>query len=345
MFSNLFGNRSAKKNIYFGFLSLLILWFICVNVDIAFMFFASIAFACALAPLVDKLSEKMSRTWAATIVLVGLLVILALFIIPIFVLGIYQIGTFASAFPSYVDNLDDVLKQLPIAHSLGIDNLNTDEIMNAFATSSADTIDIVMDFVKGISSAFLYIFTSIIFLFFLLADKKAVKGKLLKMFPAEMREKTAKIFKTISEKLGGYVVAQAVVSGSVWVTMTLGLLLFGINYAFILGLIAGVLSIIPVVGSGLSLVICLIATYEAGIKSMIIVAVLFTISHFIENHVVRPYVYSKFLSLHPIIIFLALFIGAKYAGVTGVIFAPPIAMALCILLDELYMNKMDEQQE
>ena len=145
------------------------------------------------------------------------------------------------------------------------------------------------------------------FLFFFLSDKKLVKNNFLKLFPSEIREKTDDILSNISKKLGGYVVAQTLVSGSVWITMTLGLLIFKIKYALLLGLIAGVLSIIPVVGSALSLVICLIACYEAGIKTLIIVTVLFTISHFIENHIARPWVYSKFLNLHPIIIFLALF--------------------------------------
>ena len=77
-------------------------------------------------------------------------------------------------------------------------------------------------------------------------------------------------------------------------------------------------------------------------KTMIIVTVLFTISHFVENHVVRPYVYSKFLNLHQIVIFFALFIGAKYAGVLGVLLAPPMVMAFLILFEELYLKNMDK---
>ena len=215
-----------------------------------------------------------------------------------------------------------------------------DAIMSSFADSTGVIFEKATDFIKGIGSTFLYIFTALIILFFLLTDKKQVDDCCYRLLPKEVREKASNLIKNICEKLGGYVNAQFLVSGSVWITMTIGLLIFKINYALILGLIAGLLSLLPIIGSAISLVICLIATYEAGIKPMIIVTILFTISHFLENHVVRPYIYSKFLDLHPIIIFLALFIGGKYAGVTGVLFGPPMAMALCILIDELYAKRM-----
>ena len=249
--------------------------------------------------------------------------------------NISQIIDFIENFPKYIENLDNSLMAIPFFKAMHI-SLDTSEVMSSFAASSTEMINSIVDFVKSASSAFLYIFTSVVFMFFFLADKDIISKGFLKFFPVEIRQKAGDIINTILEKLGGYVVAQFIVSASVWIVMTIGLLIFHINYALILGLIAGVLSIIPVLGSALSLIICLIATYESGIWALIIVTVMFTLSHFVENNVVRPWVYSKFLNLHPIIIFLALFVGAKYAGVVGVIFAPPMAMALCILIDELY---------
>ena len=60
------------------------------------------------------------------------------------------------------------------------------------------------------------------FLFFFLSDKKPVKNAFIKLFPSEMREKTENILSTIAKKLGGYVIAQVFVSGSVWLTLTIG---------------------------------------------------------------------------------------------------------------------------
>lgn len=331
----------TKKNVYFLILFALFLFFFIKNPDVALMFFVAIIFACSLSPLVDRMSKKMSRGIASTIVLTGLLIVIALFIVPALLLGVYEIGSFAVEFPKYISNLNNMLSTSSFCKSLGIIHVDMQGIISYFSSSTTNIFGDIMSFIGSLSSAFLYIFTCVIFMYFFLADKQLVKGNFIKLFPSEIRGKTEEILTNISKKLGGYVVAQTLVSGSVWVTMTIGLLLFHIKYALLLGLIAGVLSIIPIVGSGISLIICLIACYEAGIKTLIIVTVLYTISHFIENHVVRPYIYSKFLSLHPIIVFLALLVGAKYAGVMGVIFAPPMAMALCILIEELYVKKMD----
>ena len=59
-------------------------------------------------------------------------------------------------------------------------------------------------------------------------DEKLVKDNMVKLLPSEIREKTDELATLICEKLGGYVVAQTLVSGSVWITMTIGLLIFKI---------------------------------------------------------------------------------------------------------------------
>jgi len=60
-----------------------------------------------------------------------------------------------------------------------------------------------------------------------------------------------------------------------------------------------------------------------------------------ENNLVRPYIFGKFLDLHPLIIYLFLFITAQYLGVVGVIFAPAIAATVCVLIQELYIKNIN----
>jgi len=122
--------------------------------------------------------------------------------------------------------------------------------------------------------------------------------------------------------------------------MTLGLLIFKINYAIILGLLTGVLDIIPVIGPAIALVICLIATYEAGWGAIAVVILVFCAAQLIENNVVRPYAFGKLLNLHPIIIFLFIFIATKYLGVIGTLFAPAIAAVVCVLVEEIYIKNL-----
>ena len=61
----------------------------------------------------------------------------------------------------------------------------------------------------------------------------------------------------------------------------------------------------------------------------------------IENNLVRPYAFSKLLNIHPIMGFTFLYIGAKYFGVIGALFAPAFAAASCVLIEELYMKNIE----
>ena len=136
--------------------------------------------------------------------------------------------------------------------------------------------------------------------------------------------------------------AQIVTMASVGVVMTIGLLIAGIEYAFLLGLLTGILDIIPVVGPGIALVIGLITTYQLGIGAIIAVIISFAVAQVVENQLVRPYIFGKFLDLHPLMIYLFLFIMAKYAGVVGVIFAPAVAAIVAVLIQELYIKHLQK---
>ena len=174
-----------------------------------------------------------------------------------------------------------------------------------------------------------------------MADKEQVKAAYLNLFPQQMKEKAENIIETISKKIGGYVIAQITTMSSVGLIMALGLLIIGVDYAVLLGLITAILDIIPVVGPAIALLICLLTAIKAGPLTLLLVLVVFSIAQIAENNLVRPFIFGKFLDLHPLIIYLFLFITAQYLGVVGVIFAPAIAATVCVLIDELYIKNIN----
>ena len=106
----------------------------------------------------------------------------------------------------------------------------------------------------------------------------------------------------ISEKIGGYVAGQLIAVSSIGIIMTIGLILLGVDYGFLLGLITAILDFIPVVGPAIGLAICIIACYETGGKIIVGILVIFAIAQIVENNLVRPYVFSKLLNLLVIIL-------------------------------------------
>ena len=174
-----------------------------------------------------------------------------------------------------------------------------------------------------------------------MADKTNIKNAYTHLFPKQMRAKANEVLDIISQKVGGYIAGQVAAMASVGIIMAIGLILLKVDYAVLLGLITAILDIIPVVGPTIALIICLVATYKYGTIILLLVAIVFAIAQLVENSFVRPYVFGKLLDIHPILIYLFLFITAKYMGVVGVVFAPAIAATICVLIQELYIKNIE----
>lgn len=342
MFETFFKNYISSKNIVFILLSILFIIFVFKNSDIAIMFFASYVLACSLNPFVNKLVEKkkLSRSIASAIVLGCGLLVVFLFLIPTVILAGSEVKTFATSFPRYIGNIEDFLRGLPF-FDLSLKDVDVTSVLSSLSESSQTILNNIMDTGKEIGAAFIYVVISIMVIYYFMADKDSIKSAYLKSFPMQMRKKAESIINIISQKVGGYIFAQLVTIASVGLVMAIGLSVMRIDYALLLALITMVLDLIPVVGPTIALVICVIATSQSGIVAVTTVIVVFAIAQLVENNFVRPFVFGKFLNLHPLLIYLFLFIMAKYAGIVGVVFAPAVAATVCVLYEELYMKNLN----
>lgn len=341
MFENFIQKHLTGKNITFFAIAVLFIILVIKMQDIGIMFFASFVLACSMEPLTDKLSKKFERRAAAAIVLGGALLLICIVFIPLIIIAGQEISYFAVSFPQYMDTIKDFINGLPLIQRPNISELDIGGVISSASGITSQIIGETINFGKNIGSGFVYFIASLLIIYYFMADKDKVKETCLKMFPQEMRKRTGEIYDTISQKIGGYVVAQITTMTGVGIIMTIGLMILRVDYALLLGLITCILDIIPVVGPAIALVICLIATYKAGWGIAIGVLVVFAIAQLAENNLIRPYVFGKFLDLHPLIIYLFLFITAKYLGVIGVVFAPAIAATAVVLIEEVYMKNIE----
>ena len=291
--------------------------------DIALMLFATYVVACALNPLVDKLEKKCSRQIAAGIVFSAFVGGILLMFLPIIIIGGSEITHLAAQYPQYVDQVKDFVMTSPV--------------IQEFANSGG-----LIASLTSISKGGIYLFVAFIFTYFLMVDRDKIANALLRFLPKNSREKMREIVKISEEKLSRFVSGQFIASASVGLIMIVGLLLLKVDSAIILGCISAVLDIVPIVGPAIALVICLAVVYKLGWTVVILTAVIFAFAQFAENNFVKPYVFGRFMDLHPIVIYVFLFVCAKYFGVVGAIFAPAIAADVCVYVEELYLKNMDE---
>ena len=306
------------------------------------MFFASYVIACSLNPLVDKLENKFKRNIASIIVLLGALIIVCAFFVPLLLLGIHEIKSFADSLPQQGELIKNFIVNNPLTSKFNINFADIDysDIVSSATGVTSNIVNSSISIGKNIGTGFVYLIISIIIIFYFMADKATIRKTTLSMFPSNMQEKADNILNSISEKIGGYIVAQVTTMASVGIVIAIGLAIFKVEYAVLLGLITAVLDIVPVIGPAIAFVICIIATVKSGPVVIACVVGVFAAAQLIENNFVRPFVFSKFLNLHPLIIYLFLLITAKYLGIIGVVFAPAIAATVVVLVEELYIKNM-----
>ncbi len=321
--SSLLQKISNSQNIIF--LLGVIVYTICLFTitDIALMLFVTYVVACALNPIVDKLEKKCSRNTAAIIVFCGFVGGLLLMFLPIIIIGGQELAHLAAQYPQYVDKVKDFVMNSPVVQE--------------FANSGG-----LISSITSISKGGIYLFVSLIFTYFLIVDRDKILNAIVRFFPKASRERVREIWDLSEQKLSRFVSGQFIASASVGLIMIIGLLALRVDSAVILGCISAVLDIVPIVGPAIALIICLAVVYKMGWTVIILTAVIFAFAQFAENNFVKPYVFGKFMDLHPIVIYIFLFVCAKYFGAVGAIFAPAIAADACVFIEELYLKNMDE---
>lgn len=341
MFENFLQKQINTKNIIFFIIAILFIIFVTKIKDIAILFFASYVIACSLNPLVDKLAKRFNRNIASAIILASTVLILGAFFIPIVAMAGYEIKSFVSNIPQYLDYIKEFIMTTPIINKSQLAQFDIGDFISSASGITSNFVNKSITASANFASAMIYFLAALIIIFYFMADKKQVKETYMKLFPVSMKERADEIIETISQKIGGYVIAQVATMTSVGIIMAIGLMIIRVDYAILLGLITAVLDIVPVVGPALALIICLITAYKAGPLTLALILLVFAIAQIAENNLVRPYIFGKFLDLHPLVIYLFLFITAQHLGVIGVIFAPAIAATVCVLIEELYIRNIN----
>ena len=131
----------------------------------------------------------------------------------------------------------------------------------------------------------------------------------------------------------------------VGIVVAAALLLLKVEYAILLGFISAILDLIPVVGPVLAGVLIFLVAFPKGWLICILAVSSLLLGQFIENNWSKPYFFSKYMDLHPLVVIFSFVIAAKFLGIVGVIIAPAIAAVLITLFEEIYIKTMNDNNE
>lgn len=333
------------KNVIFLILVGILLLILPKIVNILLLFFAAFVIACALNPFVNKLQKYVSRTLASLIAVLCSCIAIFMLFIPILIMTYKEISNFLGNLPEKIIALFNFLNSTTVFGQKLSDIVTINSIFTNKTDLAGNLVNQSWTFTLGIFEVAVIAVALMMIVYYLLVDKTYLREKFLEFFPQDIKLKASQILTTISNKVGGYVGAQILSMTAVGIMTTIFLFLMGIDYSLLLGLITGILDIVPIVGPTIALSVILLVAYPFGIGKAVLIIALFLLVQQLSNYIVRPIVFGKYMELHPLMIFLALFLAQQFLGFWGVILSPAIAATVCVLVDELYLSPINEKYE
>jgi predicted PurR-regulated permease PerM len=198
---------------------------------------------------------------------------------------------------------------------------------------------------KGVLNFIVGAVTVAFLTFFLLLEGPAWMERFYGLLSPDSQPRWRSVGHDIYRQVGGYVTGNLVISVIAGSLTTFVLLPLGVPYAVALGLLVGLLDLIPLVGATIAAVIVAAVAFSHSLLAGIIVIVFFIVYQQIENHILQPLVYHRTVSLSPLAILVSVLIGAELAGVLGALAAIPVAGAIQVLIRDFLRARRERTIE
>ncbi len=333
---------SLKNHLLFwsmASLMLIIILFVFNNVLVPFVLGMVIAYL--LNPAVNALGRiKLSRKSAAMIILADFFLVLGLLGIVIVPPLLREIMELSDSLPGYIDNFIELVKPYVIKVQRILSGQNID-IKEIAGDNSGTGLNLAANIAKGVlagGTAILDIITLFIIVpvvaYFMMESWPRITEWVKNLMPRDHKDTIMDLISQIDKKIAGFIRGQITVAFVLGVAYALALSLAGLKYGFIIGLMAGVLSIIPLVGSTVGLLVSVgVAWFQTGeLTFMAVIAGIFLAGQVIEGNFLTPKLVGDSVGLHPLWIFFALLAGGSLFGILGMLIAVPVAAVVSVLV-------------
>lgn len=192
--------------------------------------------------------------------------------------------------------------------------------------------------VSGTVSGAFQVVMILIITAYILVDYHRLSRSLMEAFPVPYRTATQQIIARLDRAVGGFIRGQVIIAFSVGVLLFIGLSLIGLPAAGFIALFAGVLNIVPFLGSILPAIPAILLAVDAGWLQIALVIVVFVATNQIDNNVLTPLILSKSTDLHPVSVIIVVIAGFAMYGLLGGIAAVPILAFCKALYTEFYQR-------
>ncbi len=298
----------------------------------------SVFLAVALSPPVNYLARRMKRGFAIALVYLGLLLVPILLIALIVPPLITEANDFAENVPQYADDLTEFVQKNETLRKLNKDYDITQKLQDEagkLPNRLGGAAGTLRDIGLGIVSSLFALLTILVMTAFLLGSGKGWTDQLIASRPPHQRERLRRSLDNMASAVSGYVAGALTIAMIAGTATFIVLTILGVPFSGPLAVMAGLMSLIPMVGATIAAVMIGVVTLFEDFPTATIIWTIWAIAYQqIENNLIQPQIQRRTVNVHPFITIVAVLFGGTLLGVMGAIVAIPVAASIQILLRE-----------
>lgn len=307
---------------------LILITILYVALDIWVAVFLSIIISSALDPFVSWLEKKrIPRIIGALGIFILAILAIALLLYTVVPLALTELNIILKSLSEFNTSLLSFPEATKILTGV---NQSLSEFTNVLLSGSASFFDTVSRFLGGIALTL----SAFVLSFYLVIDRDGIEKFLRAVMPSGYEESVLQIYFRTRRKIGRWFYGQLFLGLSVGIAVFLGLRLLGVKYSLILGILAGVLEIVPYVGPIVSGAIAFLIAISESWTLGLYVFLLFVVIQQLEGNVLNPMFMRLTTSLHPALVLISLLVGVRLFGFIGLILAVPIGVAVQEIMEQ-----------
>ena len=300
----------------------------------------SIVIAYVLLPVARFIEQRLpwrhgrpglARTSAVGIIYLAALGVLAAVLLAVIPPTVDQGRQFTEDFPEFLQDARVTIEGWVDEYVDVISQDARDQIEEALqdvgdivGSAAWSVVEQTFGIITGSFALILALATAPVLVFYLMKDGGAILQSLRAPFPATMHPYIRDLFDMADRTLGGYIRGQLTLGVVVGVIVTIGLLALDVPFAVVLGVVAGLTELVPIIGPWIGGAVGVLVTLATEPDKLLWVILLYLIVQLLENTLLVPRIQAETLNLHPVAVILVITIGSQFFGLWGVILGPPL---------------------
>ncbi|MFN8619715.1 MAG: AI-2E family transporter [Chloroflexota bacterium] len=298
----------------------------------------SVLLASGLEPFVGWVRGRVGLPRAATVLTVyaAFLVLVVTLVLVIVPAAIDQLGDFSQKLPALLDDLRTWAKSLGPGVMSSTATRLIDTVARGFGNPTAAPPDPEAIVHAGLTAADAIIsaITILTLIFFWLTGHHRIQRFVLALLPMDHRAGVRDGWNEVEARLGLWVRGQLTLMVSIFAMTTVAYFALGLSNPLLLGIIAGIAELIPIVGPALGAIPALLVAAVTGrMELVLLVAAVYVAIQILEGNVLVPMVMKNAIGVPPFLVIVSLLVGGAVAGLVGALLAVPLTAALVVILE------------